>query len=220
MKIHPARQHTLEWLEARLGLPTASQMHRVVTPAKLQLSEKRHEYKSELLAEWLTGEQANTFTNFAVEYGQEQEPYAREWYAETHKVTVREVGLCLRDDDAVGCSPDGLVGEDGGLELKCSLAPRHVSYLTGDTKLGTEEHRIQVNTCLWITGRAWWDCVAFHPELPKVLVRVTPDSAVFKALDEYVPIFLSEMAAAKLHLIEKGCKPALGPSPTVEEMWK
>lgn len=221
MIIHPAPQGSLEWLGARLGLPTASQLHRVVTPAKLQLSEKRHEYMAELLSEWLTGEAAKSFTNFAMEWGTEQEPYARQWYAEksTHWGHVAEVGLCLRDDGKVGASVDGFVGDNGQLEVKCPLAPQHIRYLAGFDKIGSELHMIQIQSGLWITGREWCDCVVFHPRLPKLVQRVYPEEKVFKALAEHVNTFISELEQAKLLLQERGCVP-YGQATSAAEVWR
>ena len=212
MKIINVLQGTTEWLEARMGIPTASNFHRIVTPKTLKLSEQRYDYANRLLAEWLLGESMEQdFNNVAMERGTELEDRARAWYSFDRGVEVVEVGFCLNDAGTAGFSPDGLVGEDGGVEIKVPMAPKCVSYLIGREKLGTEEHRIQVQSTLWLGQRKWWDCIAWNPamnRIPATLVRVEPDKEVFAAFDEHIPTFLSELAQSKAYLIEKkGCTP-------------
>ncbi len=216
MRIINVDQGTAEWLEARMGIPTASNFHKIITPKTLKLSEQRHDYKSRLLAEWLLGESMEEeFNTYAIERGTELEDRARAWYEQHSEAAIVQIGFVLRDDGAIGCSPDGLIvdGEKvvGGLELKVPLAPKCVSYLTGDKKLGTEEHKMQVQGSLYVTGLPWWDCLVWHPAMSRILptlVRIEPDREVFAAFDEFIPIFLNDLAQAKAYLVDEvGCKP-------------
>jgi hypothetical protein len=91
---------------------------------------------------------------------------------------VVEVGLCLHDEFECGASPDGLVGDDGGLEIKCPLPHTHVSYLrAGDV---TGKYIPQIQGCLWITGREWWDFMSYHPAMEDLIVRVYRDEGVYQ----------------------------------------
>lgn len=213
MKIHPAPQGTGEWLNARLALPTASQFHRIVTPKTLKLSEQRHAYRHQLLAEWLTGEvQDGVVSTFAMERGTEMQPRARAWYELTTGFMVDEVGLCLSDDESLGASPDGILrGLSRGLEIKCPLPTGCVSYLLGDTKAG-DEHKMQVQGGMYVCGFDTWDTLVFSDRLsaiPPVLVTVERDKEAQEALAHGLGLFLSELELAKTFLLEKGCVPYL-----------
>jgi len=220
VKILNVQQGTQPWIEARLGIPTASNFDKIITPKELKLAAGRHAYRHRLLAEWITLEsQDNEFQNVAMERGTELEDRARAWYSLHRGVEVMEVGFCLRDDGKVGCSPDGLTEDGGGLEIKCPMAPKCVAYLTGDEKLD-EAHRLQVMGGLWVTGLPWWDVLAWNPamnRIPPTLIRVLPDPKVFAALDEHIGTFLAEFEMSKAYLIEtKKCQPKGKPVSTAD----
>ena len=133
MKIIDCEQGTPEWIKARLGIPTASEFHKIVGNAtgelsrsrdKKGLSETARKYAYRLVAETLLERELDRVpgTPWAMERGKRLEPLAREQYAFTHDVELRQVGFVTTDDGRVGCSPDGLiVGARGGLEIKCLL---------------------------------------------------------------------------------------------------
>jgi hypothetical protein len=103
------------------------------------------------------------------------EPYARDRYAEHNNVTVQEVGFVIRDEWGIrlGASPDGLVGEDGGIEIKCPRAKTHIqTILSGQVPAG---NMAQVQANLLVTGREWWDFISFRAGLPMFTKRVTLD---------------------------------------------
>jgi hypothetical protein len=125
--------------------------------------------------------------------GTELEADARRWYEMDQGVDVRQVGFCLRDDGAVGCSPDGLVGEDGGLEIKCPGAKQHTRYLLGIDDLATA-HTGQVQGSMFLTGRAWWDVLSYNPELPPVRVRVARDEDYMMALEPVLAGLVKQLA--------------------------
>ena len=132
MKILDMEQGTQEWMMARLGMPTASQFDRLLTPKTRKPSASRIRYSAELLTEWLLGQPLEWGSSAWMERGTDMEGEARKYYEMQYDVEVRQVGFVIRDDDAVGGSPDGLIGDDGGLEIKVPSALTHVQYMLGD----------------------------------------------------------------------------------------
>jgi exodeoxyribonuclease (lambda-induced) len=120
-----------------------------------------------------------------MERGVEMEEEARRWYAMERDVDVTRAGLVLRDDGLVVGSPDGLVGEDGVVEIKCPSAAQHMRY-----RLGEEPDYLgQVQGYLYLTGRQWCDFLSYHPELKPFLRRYPRDeeylAALVPVLDEF-----------------------------------
>lgn len=176
-------QGDYEWHMARLGIPTTSRYGDILTPKTMKLSASSGRYARHLLAEWLVGEPI--IENRASEWmerGTELEPEARDFYAFDRGVTVEEVGFIYRGDRRTGCSPDGLVGNDGGLEIKNPSLENHLGYLMDPATL-VDKYRPQVQGSLYITGRAWWDLMSYSTMLPPVVERVEPDPEFFAALD-------------------------------------
>jgi hypothetical protein len=183
---HHAPQGTVEWARARAGVITASCFDRMLTPAKLEISKSMRPYLCQLAGEAVLGAPAETYQSAAMDRGQELEGEAREYYALVRGEEVEEAGLCYLDEARrVGCSPDGLVGEDGGLELKCPGVPKHIEYLL--TGCCPPEYVHQVQGCLYVTGRPWWDFMSYYPGLPSLLVRVLPDPRWADALASVLP---------------------------------
>lgn len=197
-------QGSLEWLEARLTIPTASEFDRIITPKTLKLSASSEAYRHELLAEWLLGEPLVSGDSGFMMRGTAMEDEARAWYEMQRDVDVDRVGFLLRDEQDAGCSPDSLVGEDGGLEIKCPSAAVHVGYLLGSV---ADAYRCQVQGCLWITGRQWWDVLSYHPTLPKALVRVERDEVFIEALAKLHGQFWAYIQEGRDALLKRGYKP-------------
>jgi hypothetical protein len=195
-------QGSPQWLAARMAIPTASQFDRVLTPKKLQYSADAWKYQNELLTEWLVGAPCDFGGRSAfMERGTVMEPKARQYY-ELVREDVQQVGFIMRDDGMVGCSPDALVGEEGGLEIKIPAMHTHVGYLRRPEAL-VEEYRSQSLGGIYLTGRKWWDILSWHPSLPSLIVRVTPDDAYLKALDGALKQFIDELLAARKQLAPK-----------------
>ena len=180
MRLIECEQGSEEWLKARLGIPSASNFSKLIT-MKGTLSTQAKAYVDALVAETITGESTYVKVTDAMQRGTELEPYARERYFYETGNSVEEVGFCLHDDYQAGASPDGLIGEDGGLEIKCPLGGTMVSYL----RVGRlpSKYWQQVQGCLHITGRKWWDFMAYHPDMKPLIVRVERDEAFIAALD-------------------------------------
>ena len=179
MIILDVEQGTEEWLQARLGVPTASNYSKIITSTG-KPSAQADKYINDLVAQKLTGEIPEMFKSDAMQRGNDLEPQARAYYEFMTDNVVEEVGLILNYDGA-GCSPDGLIGDDGGLEIKCPLGATHVSYLRAN-KLPTEYVQ-QVQGCMYITGRSWWDFVSFHPDMESMIIRVERDDEFIEKLD-------------------------------------
>ena len=172
-----------EWLASRLGRPSASNFGRLVTGSG-KPSSSAESYINEMIAERLTGRSKPFYTNEHMERGTALEPEAREAYEFITDFEVVETGFILHDSEEFGCSPDGLVAEQGGLEIKCPSDSVHVSYLRAG-KVPSKYYQ-QVQGCLWITGRDWWDFMSYHPEMPHLLVRAHRNEKYIEAMAEQV----------------------------------
>lgn len=190
-------QRSPEWRLARAGVVTASCADKLITPKTMKPSASAGEYLNRLLAEWLLGgplEERNV--GKWTDRGTEMEGRAFAYYALERDVEAEKVGFLLRDDRRVGCSPDALVGEDGGLEMKVPAAHTHVGYMRDHDSL-VAEYRGQVQLSLLVTGRRWWDLLSFNPTLPSVLVRVKRDDFYVEALEEAIESFLRRLDEEK-----------------------
>lgn len=206
MKILDVKQGSVEWLAARHGVVTASEIDALVSPEwAVRKGEGPRTYLSTKIAEKLMGwrPEANTF---AMDQGQILETIAIPWYEFAHDVKINRVGFCLSDDSRYGCSPDGLIGEDGGVEIKCPTPPKHISYLlAGEVP---KDYRAQIQFSLFVTGRAWWKFVSYSNYLPPLIVHVLPDpnaqGAFRMALDRFIPEFDAAMEAVKARMVTTG----------------
>ncbi len=171
MIIVDCEQVSETWFQARLGVPTASRFKDILTKPRSKkdqdagkLSDTAESYMCELLAEMLTGE-VRQISARSLEWGNVEEPKALEEYTFGCKEEVTSVGFILRDDSLVGCSPDALVGECGGLEIKSPENPAiHIKTLIRDEM--PKEHIPQVQGGLWLAEREWWDFASFRNDLP------------------------------------------------------
>lgn len=219
MKIIECQQGTPEWFEARRGIPSASNFHKILTAKTGKLSAAADDYAIQLIAERIRFDPPYMAgpANAAMRHGIECEPEARSYYEFQKSVTVREVGFCVSDCGRFGCSPDGLVDDDGGLELKCVQPATQVAYLL-DGGLPAE-YRTQVHGELIVTGRQWWDFLSYCVGFPPLLVRVVPDDYT-KLLADALEHFANRLAQlagelnAKVGVIEP--RPAIG---TYERTW-
>lgn len=165
-------QGTPEWWQARLGIPTASEFDKILTPAKLEPSKSADGYMNKLIAEWYRGKPDETFQSEWMKRGHEFEDEARQWYAFTHDCEPQKVGFCLNeieDTGKIGCSPDALIGDAGGLEIKCVSPGVMVGYVM-DGRLPLE-YKMQVIGSLLVTGREYWDFLSYHPDIKPMLIR-------------------------------------------------
>ena len=195
MQILQIEQRSPEWYAARRGVPTASEFGSIITPKKREYAAAADTYINQLIDELVRPEAEQSFTgNRHTERGELLEDDARELYAFEHEVVPQQVGFILNDDGTLGCSPDSLIGNPGGLEIKCPDGPTHVKWLRAGGV--PDEHKPQVHGCLIITGRAWWDFMSYCPGYEPLIVRVTPDSFT-EALQKHLERFLGEYHTAR-----------------------
>ena len=196
MIILDCKQGSDAWQEARLGIPTASRFDQIITPKTLKPSTSATRYLYELVAEELLGEPLDDAASDFMVRGTALEASAVSWYEFEAGLDTTEVGFCLRDDKLVGCSPDRLIGDHGGLEIKCPAPANHVMYLADNSKL-VEKYRCQVQGGMWLCERAWWDLVSYHPTIAPVKVRVIRDEPFICALRECMKTFLERLQEAR-----------------------
>jgi hypothetical protein len=178
-----------EWLQARCGIITASVIGKLITPTlKVADNDTSRGVTLTLAAERITGHVEYVHPTFDMQRGTEDEPYARDVYAE-HYAAVEEVGFVTveRDGYKIGYSPDGLVGDDGLIEIK-SRKP-HVHLGTMFTDKAPAANMAQLQTGLFVTGRKWIDYVSFSAGLPLYVKRVHPNDAWFTAITEAARTF-------------------------------
>lgn len=195
MRIIQCEQGSPEWYAARLGVPTASEFGNIMTPKRMEYAAAADTYIDELIDELIRPNVERSWGgNRHTERGRLLEPEARELYAFEHDVEPQQVGFILNDDGTIGCSPDSLVADDGGLEIKCPDGPKHVGWIRAN-KL-PDEHKPQVHGCLILTRRRWWDFLSYCPGHGRFLIRVYPD-AYTEALEKHLARFLAEFEKAK-----------------------
>ena len=190
MRTFHCRQGTEEWDELRKR-PTASEFSKFVTPARGDYSSQATAYAAKVVAKKL-GVYQEPPQSFWMEWGTENEPNAKHAYTLETGNEIQEVGFVMPDyTDAYGCSPDGLIGDDGGIEVKCPAPETLIRYhAEGGLPL---EHKVQVQSTLFITGRDWWDFYAWHPELSAFLIRVEPDRDYHAKIAESLLKLLEEI---------------------------
>lgn len=197
-------QGSTAWLEFRRGIPTASRFKDILSPFTLKPLAGSQKYLLSLLAEWALGVNVDEDVTQFMQRGTVLEDAAIGYYALEKDCDPLRPGILLRDDRLVGCSPDLLVGEDGGVEIKCPAATTHIGYLLDDDPA---QYRCQMQGALWITGRKWWDFLSYHPTLPPVLLHFERDEAFIKTLAEVVDDFVGRMLVAREGLLKKGVVP-------------
>lgn len=195
MRVINVEQGTDEWLAARLGVPSASSFGRLITPTGRR-AKTFDAYVSQLVDERVTGLLDRIPQNDAMARGSELEPEARAYYEFMSGNTVVEMGFIKHPILEAGCSPDGFVGTDGGIEIKCPLDNNHQKTL--DANEMPSKHIPQVQGCMWITERKWWDFISYHPEMDSFITRVERD-------DEYINR-LAEAVTEACKAIEKATK--------------
>ena len=191
-------QRSEEWFKARLGKVTASRVADVIAKTKTGYSASRENYMAQLVVERMTNTQAESFTNAAMQWGTDQEPFARAAYEVQQNVLVDETGLVDHPTiEMAGASPDGLVGEDGLVEIKCPNTATHIDTLLTQTVPG--KYITQMQFQMACTGRQWCDFVSFDPRMPTkaqlFIKRVQRDEAFIKEMEQEITKFLAEVTA-------------------------
>lgn len=192
-------QGSEEWLQARLGIPTATGFENIVT-ATGKKSSAQIKYMAELIEESIIGLQDESFKSRFMERGNQLEPLARSAYEFITGNAVTQVGgVYLDENKEVMVSPDGLIPElKKGLEIKCPKMSTHIRYLLEGGV--PSEYIIQVQANLWVTGYATWDFVSYCPEYqkqPLYIFTARRDQALMTAFNKLIPQFLNTLRAYK-----------------------
>lgn len=188
LTIYDFEQGSAEWHQARCGVVTASRFKDVLAEGDGKM---RGKYLRELASETIRGWVEDGYSNEHMARGQEQEDDARRAFAFEHAIEPIRVGFIRRG--RVGCSPDSLIGDDGGLEIKSALGHIQIDRLQRGRL--PPEHVAQVQGSLWVTGRKWWSFVSFSPDLPLMHVRVERDEEYIARLAKAVTAFTEELDA-------------------------
>lgn len=167
---HP--QGSDAWLAERIGIPTASQFGRIITPKTGKLSASAEAYMAELIAESVCGSDP-VFETYWMQRGKTLEPEAAARFAFDHGADPETVGFVLRDDRRAGCSPDRFL-PGSGIEIKCPRPAKHVEYLLAGTL--PDEHKAQVHGSMLICERDEWWFMSYCPGIRPLYVHVRRDA--------------------------------------------
>ncbi|WP_299075610.1 lambda exonuclease family protein [uncultured Paraglaciecola sp.] len=202
MIVDSSPQGSEGWFAARSGIPTASAFNKIITSTG-KSSDQRMTYMRTLLAERIAGPRENALDGMHyIERGKELEPEARSWYEMAKGVLIEVPGLCYRNEQREeGASPDGLVGDDGSLEIKCPKDSTHISYMEKAALPST--YLPQVQGQLYVTGRKWCDFLSYHPDLPPVCVRVERDEKFILTLAMMLQKFNAQLSEKHQQLREQ-----------------
>jgi putative phage-type endonuclease len=196
-------QGSPEWFAARIGKVTASKLNDVMATLKSGgEAATRKNYRAQLIAERLTGTKMESFTNAAMQWGTDNEPIARAMYEIKTGNDVAQVGIIDHSFiPMTAASPDGLIGNDGLIEIKCPNTATHIDYLLAG--VAPSDYHSQMLWQMECTGRDWCDFVSFDPRLPEDLqlfiVRFNRDEKRLAEMRIGVEKFLSEVS----EIIEK-----------------
>jgi putative phage-type endonuclease len=191
-------QRTPEWFATRCGKVTASRIADLMAKTKSGYSTSRANYRAQLVVERLTGVVEQSYCNAAMQHGIDTEAEAREAYQQHMLCTVEEVAFVAHPKiDMAGASPDGLVGDDGMVEIKCPNTATHIETLLGGTV--ADKYLKQVQFQMACTGRVWNDFVSYDPRLPETMrlfvQRVPRDDAMIAEIEAEIVSFLAEVDA-------------------------
>jgi putative phage-type endonuclease len=189
-------QGSPEWLAERAGHVTASRAADVLSRIKTGEADTRRKYRIQVCTERLTGNPVQGYQNAAMLWGTMTEPDGRIAYEASTGAFVEEVGFIKHPEMPwVGASPDGHIGDDGMLEIKCPESTTHLEWML--EKRLPLKHRPQVQFQMWVTGRAWVDFVSYDPRFPEHLqlfvIRERRDDAYIANLETEVKRFLSDV---------------------------
>jgi putative phage-type endonuclease len=177
VKIFEFEQGTDEWLEVRRGVITGSNFSKVFTSAG-KASSSCSSLVNQLISENLTKKPTETFKSDAMQRGNDLEPVARAKFELITGLDVRQIGFAKHDEYNLGCSPDGVIGEQCGLEIKCPMAATHCAYLRAG-KLPSAYVQ-QVQGCMYILDLESYYFMSYHPDMPELIIEVKRDNELLE----------------------------------------
>ena len=199
-------QKSPEWFAARCGKVTGSKVADVISKTKTGYSASRANYLAQLAIERMTGLPTESFSNAAMQWGNDQEPFARSAYETMTGELVEETGFVQHPEiEMAGASPDGLVSELGLLEIKCPNSSTHIEYIRGGVP--PSRYIPQMAFQMACTGREWCDFMSYDPRMPEglqiFLVRYFRDNKYIKTIESEIVKFLGEVDTTVAELLAK-----------------
>lgn len=204
-------QGSAEWLNVRAGKLTASEINKILTPAKLEFSKQSDDLAMKIAAERIIGAPIENISTWQMNAGHAIEDNAKDVYSENYNKII-DSGFIWNEDLQIGCSPDGLIGDDGGCEVKSNSTAPQVHFNCVLKNEMPDTFKLQVQTCLLVTGRKWWDFISAVEGMKLFVKRIYPDLEVHKKIitaskmfNERVEYLVSEYQTltANLPLLEK-----------------
>jgi len=184
VKVYDCAQGEAEWLQLRVGKVTASELGELVTPLfTARKGETPHTYLCKKVAEAYRGKPLpdDQFYSHDTEQGQMLEDEARRCFVFTFDHDkISHPGFCEHDGGRFGCSPDALLGDDGGLEIKCPKAKTHVKYLINGEL--PDDYAAQVHGCMFVTGRPKWTFLSYHRSFPPFVIEVMREERIIESI--------------------------------------
>lgn len=206
MIIHDCQQRSPEWFAARIPRATGSNFAAVMATIKSGEAATRRNYRAQKVVEILTGKSTEGFVSKAMQDGIDREAMGRLVYESRTGNLVQEVGFIVHDSIMAGASPDGLIDDDGCLEIKAPTLATHLDYIYLPANACPSEYIPQVQGEMWIAERKWCDFVSYQPDFPEkhqiVIRRVFRDDAYIKKLELEVIKFMDEVTEALQKLPE------------------
>ena len=198
MKIFTMPQGSPEWDLVRRGVVTASEVDAIITPEwKPRTGEGVKTYLCQKIAERMLAVENDDETggspSYAADHGKIQENLALPWFEFDTGLHVERVGFCLSDDGRIGCSPDGLIGEDSGIETKCPQPHYQIRYLSAGTC--PKQYLPQIHMSMLVTGRPSWWFVSYSQHLPKLAVKLDRDYGIQEKLRSAIYGFIADLDA-------------------------
>lgn len=202
MKIHKEEQGSLEWEFLRAGRVTASEFDNIVTPLfKARDGKMVDTYVAQKCAEYWQGGPLPSFSSFAMEQGSLLENAdAVPWFELERNCEVQRVGFISHDTLPIGCSPDGIIDSNTGLEVKCAQAPNHVKWLLAGKV--PDDYLPQIHFSLYVTGFKRWTFLAYRRHFPNLIITVERDEEIQEKIHDALISFLEKFEAAKTRMIE------------------
>lgn len=199
-------QQTPEWFKARAGKVTASRIADMLAKTKSGYAASRANYCAQLVVERLTGEVAESYSNAAMQWGIDTEPKARDAYSARTGELIEEAGFYVHPRiEQSGASPDGLVTDEGLVEIKCPNTATHIETLLD--KVPANKYLYQMQWQMVCTNRAWCDFASYDPRMPEHLrlfvIRVPRDDKLIAEVEKEVAAFLGEVAAKVEQLMKE-----------------
>jgi len=193
MIIHNIDQHSEAWHQARCGRVTGTRFKSLVAK---ETTDTYKDLVTNIVCEIITGTAEENYSNAMMEKGLETEPIAREKYESLFEIEVKTVGFITPDEgtkyhDWVGISPDGLLPDNGVIEIKCPLMRTHFEYIEAN-KLPSE-YRYQVQGQLFVTGLDYCDFMSYVENMKPFIIRVYPDLELFKEFERRLDILIEQV---------------------------